>query len=341
MARGIAHESEHRRGLVLGLTLAEVLILLLFLLLLAFGVRLTQLSHAAAAADALAPLVLELQNRNVSGIDNIQALADRLARVGELEKSNIELRRENTDLALLRALGPKAPEIVRSLETIVRRAERIRPDDPPVLLTRLDQIIEVVGFDADPEILKQLSELAARAKELERTNVVLIEDRDRFRRERDSLMRGGGRGLMYPNCWTNDRNETEFIFDVTIQDSGLVVQNVPSARKTDDTWKLVDDFPRGVEISESRFRRATSRLFAWSKEHECRFIVIMRDGTGPASKPQYKVMRAAVEQNFYVKPVDGASPSRRQAGSRQTPLRESLGPDQGSSQPMLLGPTAH
>jgi putative DNA-invertase from lambdoid prophage Rac len=37
MTRHLVDEREHRRGLVLGLTLAEVLILLLFLLLLALG----------------------------------------------------------------------------------------------------------------------------------------------------------------------------------------------------------------------------------------------------------------------------------------------------------------
>ena len=43
MARYLVDEREHRRGLVLGLTLAEVLILLLFLLLLTLGARLVKL----------------------------------------------------------------------------------------------------------------------------------------------------------------------------------------------------------------------------------------------------------------------------------------------------------
>jgi outer membrane protein OmpA-like peptidoglycan-associated protein len=45
MAQGYGDEQQHRRGLVLGLTLAEVLILLLFLLLLALAARLQQIQR--------------------------------------------------------------------------------------------------------------------------------------------------------------------------------------------------------------------------------------------------------------------------------------------------------
>ena len=138
-------------------------------------------------------------------------------------------------------------------------------------------------------------------------------------------MRGAGRGLMYPNCWTNDRNETEYIFDVTIRDTGLTVQDLAPTRQSDDAWKLVDDFPRSVEISGPRFRAATARLFNWSKEHDCRFLVIMRDATGVASKLPYKAMRTLVEEHFYVKHVDKNASTKRE-------------PEKGKPQPIELPP---
>ena len=52
MSQRILDEREHRRGLVLGLTLAEILILLLFLLLLALGVRLNKLEEEKKIAEA-------------------------------------------------------------------------------------------------------------------------------------------------------------------------------------------------------------------------------------------------------------------------------------------------
>ena len=49
MSQRIADELEHRRGLVLGLTLAEVLLLLLFVLLLALSGRIVKQQRDAAA----------------------------------------------------------------------------------------------------------------------------------------------------------------------------------------------------------------------------------------------------------------------------------------------------
>src|SRR5688572_6603619 len=46
MSRSAIREAEHRRGMVLGFTLAEVLLLLLFLLLLAQGAQLVKLRDA-------------------------------------------------------------------------------------------------------------------------------------------------------------------------------------------------------------------------------------------------------------------------------------------------------
>jgi hypothetical protein len=89
--------------------------------------------------------------------------------------------------------------------------------------------------------------------------------------------------------------ETEYIFDVTIDDTGVIVQDATPSRKSDDKWQLVDAFPRGVRVPEGRFRAATSRLNQWSREHDCQFVVLMRDGTGPSSKTRYKALRTLVE----------------------------------------------
>jgi Tfp pilus assembly protein PilV len=51
MSLRIADEREQRRGLVLGLTLAEVLLLLLFLLLLALAAKLQQLRYKVEEAN--------------------------------------------------------------------------------------------------------------------------------------------------------------------------------------------------------------------------------------------------------------------------------------------------
>ena len=52
MPQRLVNEREHRRGLVLGLTLAEMLLLLVFVLLLALGARLSQCERDKLAAQS-------------------------------------------------------------------------------------------------------------------------------------------------------------------------------------------------------------------------------------------------------------------------------------------------
>ena len=77
------NESEHRRGLVLGLTLAEVLILLLFLILLALGSRLIKAEHNL---DAASSILAELQKSEGLGTTDPRGLIEEVAKAKLLEK---------------------------------------------------------------------------------------------------------------------------------------------------------------------------------------------------------------------------------------------------------------
>src|SRR5690349_18858211 len=101
MPSRIANESEHRRGLVLGLTLAEVLLLLLFLILLVLGDRLVR---AETRLRSLLP----------SGTSDVAPGA--LARVEELEKAVADLKQEN---ARLRAELAERTQKLRALEPLI------------------------------------------------------------------------------------------------------------------------------------------------------------------------------------------------------------------------------
>lgn len=378
-SRPIIDEREHRRGLVLGLTLAEVLLLLLFLLLLALGARLQQLSARVAVADrendrleasvkALSPLLARLKLGGQSDKDDVRTLAEKLGRVDRLEGALAERDRTISQMrqetAVLNTIGPDTVQRLIALKSILREAARINPNDPPEVLKRALAALEETGVSADnaalrsqmwelksvleslgpdpekalddlknvvesasrldpnnpPELLQRAlktyevvganadsKDMAQKITTLNDTVTVLQGERDRFKRDRDNLMRSG-RGLVYPSCWTGPAGETEFIFDVNIFDSGVVVQDsAPAYRKTDDAWKYVDDLPRSCQMPEARFQKATSRLFAWSRDHECRFFVTMRDFTGATSKDRYKKLQRTVEENFYVKRVDPAA----------------------------------
>jgi endonuclease YncB( thermonuclease family)/flagellar motor protein MotB len=160
MVRSAINEREHRRGLVLGLTLAEVLLLLLFLLLLALAARLHQLEQTAAAFEKVKPIITD-------GIDKEGArdLVARINSVTTLEKRVRDLEAANSKLRpLTRALKDDASKIER-MGAIIEWAARIEPDDPPAPLRRAVALLEALGPTTRSE---DVSELAAMRRELEK-----------------------------------------------------------------------------------------------------------------------------------------------------------------------------
>jgi outer membrane protein OmpA-like peptidoglycan-associated protein len=128
--RFASDEREHRRGLVLGLTMAEVLLLLLFLLLLALAARLvSQAKEIAKAEDTirtLTPLIETIKSGNQITPEIVQTLAHDLASVPQL-------RHENDALKAALADAVKRTDAFKALEA---RAREINPNDPPAALTR-------------------------------------------------------------------------------------------------------------------------------------------------------------------------------------------------------------
>jgi hypothetical protein len=364
MTAYVVNESEHRRGLVLGLTLAEILLLLLFLLLLALG---SQIRKEQSRYAELRPLLKT---------STVQELAANLNRLPGLEEQVRKLQMSNADLeqklSVLDDLGPNATQMVKDFKESLILAAPIDPDDPPSVLRRALRLIQLTaksnldisqhstllentiqraaGVDPEnpPAVLEkamntfeQLGSLF-KPEELDsipKTIAGLHEKTERYRRERDNLMRSG-RGLVFPSCWTSDSGDTEYIFDVTIRDSGVLVKDSgPAYRKAHESWKFVDEFAREMEIPETKFRNATARLYNWSRQHDCRFVVTMRDQTEPTSKDRYKALRSLVEQHFYVRSLDASAPTsnpraRPPSTREQSPIVEGGAPTRGDTRQM-------
>jgi hypothetical protein len=70
-------------------------------------------------------------------------------------------------------------------------------------------------------------------------------------------------------------------------------------------------------------------VFEWSKGEKCRFYVIIRDGTGPASKQRYKELRKLVEDRFY--PLHRPFLSATSRSGQQPPHQQTSGLKYGTS----------
>jgi hypothetical protein len=323
-------EREHRRGLVLGLTMAEALLLLLFLLLLALAALIfrrdkavtaitqanaalrSELTEAQKAQAQLAPLLERLRTGGRVPDQELDKLAASLTRAAANERDLVDTKRELAGMTSSLSQAQKelhaAKEELRSYETIAESARRIDPEAPPSsTLQKGLELLDNVGLDVDPKDVRsaaqQVADANARAGELDKRYSALEQQYDRVRRERENLMRNGA-GTTYPSCWIGADNRTEFMFDVTITDAGVIVRDIgPPSRKDDSAYRLLEPFERGAEIAAARFDRATARLFQWSSEHECRFFVVVRDSTGSGSKEAYQRHRRTVEGHFYIRHV--------------------------------------
>jgi hypothetical protein len=305
MASRLADEREQRRGLILGLTLAEILLLLLFLLLLVLSSQIEtwrdRYELLSQSMDELKPLQEALTAGGATDVNSVQELIARFRVLQNSDKEIAKLKVENANLAkeseLVRSLGAVSNEKLLDAASAIKRASEIDPSDPPAVLKRALDIIDRLGPSTRPDEVKPLSEMVA-GPELEKKLAGLEADLEKTRQQRDNLMRGPGNGLTYPSCWTTPTGQTEYIFDVTLTDTGVQVRNASAGRANDKAWGMVSSFARDTTINESIFIGATKKLFEWSKGQNCRFYTIVRDGTG-SSKERYKHLQQMVQGNFY------------------------------------------
>ncbi len=156
-------EREHRRGLVLGLTMAEILLLLLFLLLLALGARLASQQKALTAAhntiETLAPIFASLAADGKPSEQVIRDAAARLAQATQLKSENDALKSQ------LKASNEQLDRW-RGLEALARE---INPNDPPIstvrralLQSKPDQAAYVRGLEAKADQLDEMQSVAKR-----------------------------------------------------------------------------------------------------------------------------------------------------------------------------------
>lgn len=314
--------SQYKKGVLLGLTVAEAMLLILFALMLALGALLskkdqsiaslgarlvsvtTQLRSAETRASVLQALAEgrasdEFIREIVLAREQMAAVARERAAIAERERTLAE----NAELA--RALaGISDPQArMRELAALGARLEaetaKISPE------TNRDDLFELVpdavGFadaaqaaGADPE---QANAMLTGAQRVARDNATLRGQVARYRQELARMGRGGE----YPPCWVTESGDIQYIFDIELLSSGNIrVRDVTGPTRLADRRELpIPGELLGAPVSPSRFRGLTAPLFALAQQRECRFVVIVRDRTGASQKEMFKTLLLTVEGHFY------------------------------------------
>ena len=306
-------QREYRRGMVLGLTMAEIAILLIFLLML-----------AAAAAS---------MRRGEQSDADARALRERV----ELAEADARLQRERAERAerqrdaALQAAG-NAAALVRRLDELVE-ANRSLAAQRDALRTERDRLAaaldarsraesgglagvlrdmrERLGIAQDVPDARVLSALVRRLDELveaeraaSRQLAVLGGQNEQMRRELAQRRGQGGSGLPY--CWPTSSGDTEFMQRISMHDGARVTvrDRLPMAQPSDPAWRLLVGVPRDRMMSMQEFRAAAEPLLAHARALRCRFAVEAIDMTGPSNKEGYKSLQRGIwELGFFQREV--------------------------------------
>ncbi|HYC02401.1 MAG TPA: hypothetical protein VED40_03865 [Azospirillaceae bacterium] len=321
---------QYRRGLVLGFTLAEIITLIIFCLLLALASRI--IKEQRRIAD-LAALTREQQVQIDLMKEKIQALVGKDKPIDDLFRELVLLRQKSQQVDLLRQqvaeLREKADQL-RMLEKAL--AEELPPDASPQ--EKIDQIIQDAALAAalrdalraagyDKPTPQQLREVTEALRQIIADNLKAggnippaeairraMMGRDTLAKENATLkaqvnnleeaLRRVGPGTELPPCWRDEKTgRPEYIFDVALTSTGMIVRDRALPHRAKEQAELPIRLTFGQEIATDRFLAEALPLYNWSVERKCRFFVRAFDLTGPGEKKEYKANMRRLEMRFY------------------------------------------
>ncbi len=101
-------------------------------------------------------------------------------------------------------------------------------------------------------------------------------------------------------CWVNTDGTIDYIFDIVLTDAGIKIrEHINPSRDRERSYLPMPTINPAEVLLPIDFRQRTYPLYEKSLQMECRFYVIIYDGTGPAEKETYKYLLKTVEDHFY------------------------------------------
>jgi len=309
----------YRRGLILGFTVAEALLLILFGLLLALGSILVKVKDREEARQR------ELDEANV-----------KLAAYAYLEPEIALLRGRTTDdffreLGILKVENDSLRLEVKQLQTQLAeteivsdiakaaKAEKTTPDALRKAAARGQLVDGVFGEEFDIEKVERVLEIAKKIDEaipaeegekledlssLEGLSADLAK-KEKENRDLRAQVTNASRRLKDIKteklaCWAMDAGTPDYLFDVALLNDGIRVRKSVRAERLEDYKELpISPSLYGRTLSQQEFREGTRALYNLSEARDCRFFVRVYDFTGTQQKLIYIQNLSTVEDHFY------------------------------------------
>lgn len=259
----------YAKGVVLGLTMAEIALLIIFILLLIFTSMLKK-EHE----------LNDIIKKNEEAINIISKFI-----TNEDKTINDELVKASQTL----------PELLKKVE---EKNLKNNPDEnlSQILERAIDKLASAQEMENNNEnlpiekkyekLLEEKQEITSKLSNLEGQNKNLLRQ---------------CKGVGFPPCWANLRGSPEYIFNLYLRDEGIFIYDNKLPNRQVDQAKL--DLSRisfETPLNPENMIYQTLPLLDYGKQNDCRFFVQIIDETGVDKKELYKNLRQTIETNFYI-----------------------------------------
>jgi hypothetical protein len=273
--------ASYRRGVVLGLTMAEAGILIIFVLLLLIGFN----------------EWVEARDRELA---SGKSLVER-SRLDQLQQKEQQLN------AVTNALQVRPTASEEEIQAMVRAV--VQAADTPTGQSALTQVKDALSqIERIKQELRDSNHPEALLTTLEKQAFTLSNQEGQLKYYETKLQEAGA-GKGERPCWVDPNGTIEFLFDVVLSSEGIRMREVSNPTRTKERGALpVPETDEHTILTPAEFTRRTVPLYESSLAANCRFFVRVFDATGPTEKDLYKSLLHTVEAHFFKRLSVDAAP---------------------------------
>jgi septal ring factor EnvC (AmiA/AmiB activator) len=306
-------DQAYKRGLILGLTMAEIVLLLLFSLLLALAALFWEQERKMEEVVKERDKLTEELRINEKKLETLMATLSRTD-LSAMKKELVRLKEQEEKIAMLierLEIDEDAPspekvsllvEKVTKLSEVSKKIEAAGfPPEPAKLSEALDRV-----KDAQQEIAKTDAALEKAQQEKEQLTQTL-EDAEQGIAQKDGQIANMkrtldqiGKGTEKPACWADEKTgKPKYIYNTGLTSEGIIVRLSATPPWAKARELPINSIPFDKDMTPREFLREANPMFEWSEKNECRFFVRTYDLTGPTEKKIYKRHMRYLESAFY------------------------------------------
>ncbi len=277
--------SEGRRTFLLGITLNELSFIMFFLLMITSASVLQKTKQQLEQQTQNNISMLAQAQDDEVAFKRLQLLESRLMQIGgfatkpseqQLDELFSRLQEAKAD-ASLRQANTRLQSEVDALQSYKGLAEALERNN-----------IQQNSAQKMVEQLLQQAETSQKEQQLLQGRVAYMQKKLK------------GTGLDHPPCWANPKTgAVEYLYSITLYEQKIKIAAAwPEYRKADVHRIPGAEKLAGKRLTQQQFQQQVAPIFAWSKAHECRHFVRIKDDK-QTSKKAFKRQMLAVETYFY------------------------------------------